>query len=217
MVLFLLSLKMDFHYCRFGFFHSGNAMSILHTHRLHMSKEGLYIMPDALTKMRGQITSWLKAFITAYGKSSSSPSLWTNLYLLLRWCWLQTRLRKSLGGNFLDSPEGVGLHLHQSLSVGGRVEEGMELHGIAALIFTAIHPPKQWQHIKVAKWFHSSNLVYHNFFQALPQSRQGEEIHITALFWSMTNHVQNVQYFPEVKFLWLIIFSITVQHYLQLI
>lgn len=167
--------------------------------------------------MRWQITSWLKASITDCGKSSSRHSLWTKLYLLLWWCCLQTLLQKSLGGNFLDSPEGVGLHLNQNLSVGGRVEEGMELRGIAALIFIAIHPPKQWQHIKVAKWFHSSNLVYHHFFQALPQSRQGKEIHITALFWFMTNHVQNVQYFPEVKVLWLIIFSVTVQHYLQLI
>lgn len=110
------------------------------------------------------------------------------------------------------------MHLNQGLSVGGsRVEEGTEMRGVAALIFIAIHPLKQWQWIKVAVWFHSSNLGYHHFFQAVPQSNQGGEIHINALSWFMTNHVQNAQCFPAVRGLCLIIFSITVQHYLQLI
>lgn len=107
----------------------------------------------------------------------------------------------------------VMLNLNFHLSVGGRVEEGTEILRIAALIFIAIHPTKQWQHIKVAVWFHSSSLVYHHFFQVVPQSNQGGEIHIS-LCWFMTKPVQGVQSFPEVRVL---SFSIALLHYLQLI
>lgn len=63
MVLLLLSLKMNFHFCRLFFSLWEVLCAFVHTHQLFMSKEELCIMLETLTKMRWQIASWLKATI----------------------------------------------------------------------------------------------------------------------------------------------------------